>query len=50
MSFGTLRDDQTTESVVEIDTDGNGIADTSASVVTKPIDGSSGDLAGNIGL
>lgn len=50
-------DDQTTESVVEIDTDGDGIADTEEvttlnakgevqSVTTRPIDGSSGDLAG----
>jgi Ca2+-binding EF-hand superfamily protein len=54
-------DDETTESVVEIDTDGDGIVDTEevttlnakgevVSVTTRPLDGSSGDAAGLFGF
>ena len=57
----TKGDAGTTESVVQIDTDGDGIADTEEvttlnakgevqSVTTRQIDGSGGDLAGAIGL
>lgn len=57
----TKGNDETTESVVEIDTDGDGIADTEEvttlnakgevqSVITRAIGGSGGDLAGAIGL
>ncbi len=53
--------DETTESVVEIDTDGDGVADTEEvttlnakgeviSVTTRPIDSSGGDAAGLLGF
>jgi hypothetical protein len=54
-------DDETTESVIEIDTEGNGIANTKEvimlkakgevrSVTTRPIKGSSGDLTSPAGI